>query len=59
MTMDHVEMLTPPLPPDFRVRPIDGGAPGRVVDVTEDGWLYWVSDDRACHFSRPSFVVPE
>ena len=29
---------------------------GEVIDVADDGWLMWVSEDGACHFSKPDYV---
>lgn len=30
---------------------------GEVIDVdVETGWIMWVSEDQACHFSKPDYV---
>lgn len=41
-----------------RVRPIDASsAPGFVL-CEEDGWVFWLGDDRIDHVSRADYLEP-
>lgn len=40
-----------------RVRPIDRSASaGDVIEVGDDGWIFWIGDDGWSHLSHPSYV---
>ena len=51
-----IKSMTPTPALAKRVRAPVTGDTGTVIDVDADGWVYWFSDDPACHVSRPDWL---